>query len=248
MRADQIGLQLYTVRAMTGADMIGTLRQLAQIGYRAVEFAGFGNSTAQEIKPVLDELGMTTIAAHISIGDWENALAQVFADLHTLGAQYAVVPWLAPELRTPAYLGSLLDKLHRWGAASRAEGLTLAYHNHDFEFAAGADGTFFDSLLARTDPDLVKLELDVYWVQYAGYDPVEILRANPGRVPLLHVKDMAADGKDMAVAGDGILPWDHILRAAEDGGTEWFIVEHDRPADALSDVARALRYLESRLS
>ncbi|HUS16772.1 MAG TPA: sugar phosphate isomerase/epimerase [Chloroflexia bacterium] len=247
MRADQIGVQLYTLRDLTAADMIGTLRRLAEIGYRAVEFAGFGNSSPQAIKPVLDALGMQAIAAHIGIADWEQAPARVFGDLHTLGAQYAVVPSVAPEDRTPEQMGPLLEKLARWGEASRAAGIRLAYHNHDFEFATGAGGTFYEALLAQTDPDLVQLELDVYWVQYAGFDPVEILRANPGRVPLLHVKDMAPSGKDMAVAGEGILPWDRILGAADAGGTEWFIVEHDRPVDALRDVERALRYLEGRL-
>src|SRR4051812_1860200 len=99
MKANQIGLQLYSVRDLTQGDMVGTLRQLAAAGYRAVEFAGFGNSNVKEVRQALDDLGMRAIAAHTPLDRFQSSFSAVLDELHTLGVRYAVLPWLAPELR-----------------------------------------------------------------------------------------------------------------------------------------------------
>lgn len=246
MRANQIALQLYTVRDETSRDMVGTLQKLAAMGYRAFEFAGFGNSDVREVRAALDDLGARATSAHIALDRFENSLSDVVVEMHTLGVDYAVVPWMPQERRMDAEgIRRLAGEFNSWAEKLRGEDLGFAYHNHDFEFAS-LDGTnIFNILVATTDPGLVKLELDVYWVRFAGRESLEIIESNTGRIPLLHIKDMAPD-RDMAVVGEGITAWKEILGAGAKAGTEWYVIEHDHPKDALNDVERALRYLESQ--
>ena len=121
--------------------------------------------------------------------------------------------------------------------------MRLGYHNHAFEFEPLDGTTVWDALMAELTPE-VELELDVYWAAVAGRDPVAEIQANPDRVRLLHMKDMApgAEPHD-APAGQGVLPFPAIIEAARSAGVDWFVVEQDEPEDALEDVARALQYL-----
>lgn len=253
MRTDQIALQLYTVRDRTAADFVGTLRELAGIGYRAVEFAGYGGVPAGELRAALDELGMRAMGAHVPYDRFEAEFGRVVAELRALGAEFAIVPWLAEARRgDPEETRRLAARFNEWGERCRAEGLRFGYHNHGFEFEPlpGENGrTMFDVLLAETDPDLVGFELDVYWAAYAGFDPVEVVRNHGVRLPLLHVKDMGA-GEDRADApfGTGTISWEPLLAASEAAGTRWYIVEQDHPRDALADVATSLRNLEALAS
>jgi sugar phosphate isomerase/epimerase len=248
MDNNQIALQLYTVREQTKQDMLGTLRTLAGMGYRAFEFAGFAGVPTTDIRAVLDDLGLRAVADHVGLSRWDEDTAGVFRDLHTLGCTYAVLPWAGEEFRTHGGIGRLADRLNALGAQCRDEGLVFAYHNHGFEFTP-VDGTrMWDALTAATDPALVKLELDIYWARFAGADPPALLQQFAGRMPLLHIKDMAGDDsrRDMPV-GDGVLPWDQLLPAARAAGAEWYIIEQDHPQDPLADVERSLRNLEALL-
>lgn len=135
--------------------------------------------------------------------------------------------------------------LNEMGRACRQHRLTFAYHNHDFEFAQSAGAYLLDRLLDATDPDLVGLELDVYWAAYAGVDPAGYLRRYAGRGPLVHLKDMATD-RSFAEVGDGTLDVAAIVAAAEEGGARWYIVENDRPAiPALESARRSLQNLQA---
>ena len=249
MRTDQIALQLYTVREEAARDFLGTLRRVAELGYRAVEFAGYGGIPATELRARLDEYGLRAPGAHVPFADFAERMEPTLADLRTLGCEFAVVPSLPRESReSPAQIRRAAALFERWGDACRATGLRFGYHNHAFEFSpldeGGRSVTPFE-ILAATDPALVALELDVYWAQHAGVDPVDLIQRHGGRVPLLHVKDMAddADRADVPV-GEGTLPWPRILAAAAAAGTRWYVVEQDHPRDALDDVRRSLRNLE----
>jgi sugar phosphate isomerase/epimerase len=240
-------LQLYTVREETQTDMLGTLRRLAALGFKNLEFAGYGNATPRDIRRTLDDLGLRAVAAHVGLAQFE-AGSGVFDELHTLGCRYAVVPYTPAERRETAdQVRRLAGQFNTWAAQARAAGLGFAYHNHDFEFAPLDGSDFFSILLDAADPDLVKLELDLCWAQYAGQDPVALIRRHAGRVPLLHMKDLTAgEPGEVAIVGEGILPWDAIIAAAAYAGAEWYVIEHDNPPDPLPDVERALRYLEAR--
>jgi sugar phosphate isomerase/epimerase len=248
MDKNQIALQLYTVREAAQADMLGTLRRLADMGYRAVEFAGYGGVPTREIRAVLDERGMTAMGAHVGLHLWQEDTAAVIRDLQTLGCTYAIVPFAGEEYRTAEGVGQLADRLNALAGQCRAEGLRFAYHNHAFEFAPLDGGTMWERLVAATDPALVNLELDVFWAQVGGAGPVALIEQLKGRVPILHIKDMAGDAsqRDMPV-GDGVMPWDHILPVAQATGIEWYVIEQDHPQQPLADVERSLHGLEKLL-
>ena len=249
MRRDQISLQLYTVREHTASDMPATLRRLAEIGYTAVEFAGYGGLSPSDVRTVLDDLGLRVSGAHVPLESWETDPEAVISDMHALDSAHAIVPIIPPERRDEEAVAGLAESFNRWGELCRSEGITFSYHNHDFEFAPLGETTMWDALLRQTDPGLVHLELDLYWVRYGGADPEAVLRDLGDRVSLVHLKDMAADEQrsDLPV-GEGTMPWQELLQAANTAGVEWYIAEQDNPRDAFEDVQSSLRYMEETSS
>jgi sugar phosphate isomerase/epimerase len=245
MRRDQISLQLYTVREETARDMPGTLRKISEIGYPAVEFAGYGGLTPQDLKTTLDDLDLRASGAHVPLDSWETNPETVLADMQTLDCAHAILPIVPPERRTDeASVARLAEDLNRWGEQCRREGIAISYHNHDFEFAPLGTTTMWDVLVRETDPEVVGLELDLYWVKYAGTDPETTLRNVADRVSLVHLKDMAPDDtlSDLPV-GEGTLPWTALLEAADEAGVEWYVAEQDNPRDALEDVRTSLQHM-----
>jgi sugar phosphate isomerase/epimerase len=243
MRRDQISLQLYTLREETARDMPGTLRKISGIGYPAVEFAGYGGLAPQDLKTILDDLGLRTSGVHVSFDSWETNPETVLADMHALDCVHAVVPMAPPEHRSEeASVARFAENLNRWGGLCREENITLSYHNHDFEFAPLGGSTMWDVLMRESDPELVYLELDLYWIKYGGADPETVLKDVGHRVSLVHLKDMAPDDarSDLPV-GEGTMPWPGLLEAADAAGVEWFIAEQDNPRDPLEDVRTSLR-------
>ncbi|WP_025745805.1 sugar phosphate isomerase/epimerase family protein [Kallotenue papyrolyticum] len=250
MHHTAIALQLYTVREETARDMPGTLRRLAEIGYRAVEFAGFGNADVPTLRQTLSETGLTAIGGHVPLQALETRPDAVLADLQALGCRYVVVPSVPEERRrTLADAQRLAEQLNRLAERAQQAGLIFAYHNHAFEFEPLEQASLWDVLLRDTDPAHVRFELDLFWAVYAGRDAEELLRQLSGRVPLAHIKDMSRTDRqvDMPV-GEGALPWERVLPAARAAGVEWYIVEQDHPRDALNDVTRSLRQLQRLLS
>ncbi|QIN83503.1 TIM barrel protein [Rubrobacter tropicus] len=249
MRRDQISLQLYTVREHTARDMPGTLRRLADIGYSAVEPAGFGGLTPRELRRVMDDLGLRASGAHVPIDAWDSDPASVVADMHAIGSSHATVPMAPPERRPDAdSVSRLAEDFNRWGELCRAEGLTFSYHNHDFEFARLGGTTMWELLVRETDPDLVHFELDLYWIKYGGSDPEAVLRDVGDRVSLVHLKDMAPDDtrSDLPV-GEGTMPWPDLVKTADEVDVEWFVAEQDNPRDAMENVEISLKAMQ-RLS
>lgn len=249
VRRDQIALQMYTVREAAGKDFVGTLKRVAEMGYPAVEFAGFGGMAAADLRATLDELGLKAPSAHVPYASLVDDAAAACADLHTLGTEYAVVPFIGDEHRASVQAArSFAASLNTIAKTVTGEGLRFAYHNHDFEFRPLPDGngtTMWDILQAETDPTTVALELDIYWVTFGGGDALATLKANPARYPLLHFKDMQGEGASLrdAPVGEGTVDWGPYLVASE-GTSHLFIVEQDTPDDPLGDVERSLRAME----
>jgi sugar phosphate isomerase/epimerase len=244
MRRDQISLQLYTVREHTARDMPATLRHLAEIGYTAVELAGYGGLPLHDLRAGLDDFGLRASGAHVPLDSWETDPEAVISEMHALDCAHAVVPIIPPPRRDEEAVSRLAESFNRWGELCRSEGVTFSYHNHAFEFAPAGETTMWDTLLRETDPGLVHLELDLYWVRYGGVDPETVLRDLGDRISLVHLKDMAADEQrsDLPV-GEGTMPWPELLRAADDAGVEWYIAEQDNPRDAFEDVQSSLQHL-----
>ena len=246
MRHDQIALQLYTVRHLAVDDLPATLAAVAAAGYRAVELAGLHDVPAGELAAMLDANGLRVVASHEGIERLRDDVTEVAERLTEVGCSRVIVPWMPEEDRRDA------DAVRRFAAeltgladALAPHGMRLGYHNHDFEFAPLDGTTVWDVLLSEL-PETVELELDIYWAAVGGRDPEREIRAHPGRIRLLHVKDRAP-GEDPhdAPVGDGVLAIPEIVSAAHSAGVDWFIVEQDEPADALADIGRSLEYLSA---
>ena len=245
MKRDQIALQLYTVRTVAAPDLIGTLRAIAEMGYPAVEFAGLHGQTAAAVRAEMNSTGLLAPSAHVPYVRLLTETEAACAELSTLGCGFAVVPWIGEEHRSTVDAARrFVETLNPIGQTVRDCGLQLAYHNHDFEFAPlpGGDGaTLWDLIMAGTDANLVKLQLDCYWSTYGGADTLALLKSAPERYPLLHFKDMLGSGKDRhdAPIGTGHMEFGAILTATA-ATTAWYIVEQDTPEDPLADAKVSL--------
>lgn len=244
MRQEQIALQLYTVRDEVRRDLHATLRAVAAMGYPAVELV-LGDHDDGAVRATLDDCGLVACAAHVPMALLRDRPDEIGRRLATLGASYAVLPWVdESHRRSLAAADAIAETLNRAGAALAAHGVRAAYHNHDFELRPLEGTTMWERLLAQTDPALVDFELDVYWAHVAGHDPAELLDRHRGRVPLVHCKDRAPGERHRdAPVGDGTLDWPAILAAAERGGARWLVAEQDNPSDALPDSERSLHAL-----
>jgi sugar phosphate isomerase/epimerase len=239
------GLQLYTVRDALGADMEGTLKSVAGVGYREVELAGLPGVTAQAMHASLRRHGLDAPSMHASYDRLRGDLDSVLEEARILGANHLVCPSVdAGERKTAADWKTVCQTLSRIGQVVRSHGLVLAYHNHDFEFVPFGDGTTpFHLLMTETDPRNVKLELDVYWVAKAGQDPVQYLMNGQDRIVLVHLKDLAADGSTVEI-GSGVLDMERIVRAALIAGARHLFVEQDSSTDPLASIVASFRVLE----
>jgi sugar phosphate isomerase/epimerase len=243
MPGDKVALQLYTVRDDTARDFANTVRQVAAIGYAGVEFAGYGSLTPSEVRALLDETGLQPASTHVNLDLIENDLVRALDAAATIGCPYVVLSGLPQNRRTPQDLRDLTPLLNEVGRQCQTRGIRFGYHNHDWEFAGTSGSYLLDILLDGTDPELVALELDVYWAAYAGVDPIAYIRQRAGRVPLLHAKDLAQD-RSFTEVGDGTLDMPAIFGAArQDGGAAWYIVENDQPRNG--GLASARRSLEN---
>ena len=239
------GLQLFTVRDALAADPDGTLRRVADIGYREVELAGLAGMTATAFQERLKRHGLAVPSIHAGYDNLRGDLDGVVREARTFGASFVVCPSIdVEERRTADDWKRVCRTLARAGRTLRSHGLALAYHNHDYEFVPFADGaTPFDLLLRETDPEDVKLELDVYWVAKGGLDPVRCLRDNAGRIALVHLKDLGQNGATVEL-GAGVLAMEQIVRTALAIGTKHLFVEQDDSADPLRSIGISLRFLE----
>ncbi len=240
-----IAAQLYTLRDLTRTDFAGTLAQVRNIGYRGVELAGHGNlASAKDVRKVLDDLDLELAGAHIGIDTLEKDLAQTLDEQAVLGNQNIVCPYLPDNRRKDAEgWRQVAHSLSTIASKCKQRGLNFAYHNHSFEFqpveTEGKQTTGMDILWQNTEANLVRAELDVYWVQHANLDPVQYIKTLNKRVLLLHLKDLAKDEeKSFAPVGEGILNFQEIIAAGESVGAQWGIVEQDStykvpPLDAL---------------
>lgn len=235
------GLQLYTLRKPFAADPKGTLSRIREIGYDAVEFAAPLSMDFADLGAHLREIGLDCPSVHAGLDDMVQRPDAVLAMARNLGCRWIVLPFVMPDQRD---WDAVIAGLTGFARRATAEGFRVAYHHHDFEFAADADGTLpFDRLVAGTDPALVSFELDVYWLTRGGQDALDTIRRMAGRVRLLHLKDYRADG-GMDDVGAGTLDFPALLAAGAEAGVEHRFVEHDFPPDPYwPSVEASLRYL-----
>jgi sugar phosphate isomerase/epimerase len=255
MKISQIALQCYTLRdhLKTAKDFAASMRRVREIGYQAVQISGVGPIPAAEIRRMTDGEGLAVCATHEANHDIIERPEAVVEVLTTLGCTLTAYPFPHLALETLADVERLAQGLNRSGAVLKAAGMTLTYHNHDLEFRKLGSQTVLEILYARTDPSLVQAELDTYWVQAGGADPVAWCERMPGRLPLIHLKDYAVHptqrGPAMAALGEGNLDFPRIISAAEKSGCRWFIVEQDRDFDdAFVAIATSFQYLSQQIA
>jgi len=241
----RIGVQLYTLRGLMQDDVAGTLALVAETGYEYVELAGLHGESPVGFRRLLDAAGLIAPSTHVALDAMREDFDAVLAAGDTLGNEYIVMPYLLEHQRQS--IGDyyrLAEALNGWGARCLDGGMTLAYHNHDFEFETLDGEVPWDVLLAETDAALVRMQLDLYWVTKAGRDPLDVIAADPGRYPLWHVKDMAEDGR-FADVGDGVIDFAAIFRQADVAGLDLAFVEHDAAQDPGRTIRRSLAHLRT---
>lgn len=240
-----LGVQLYTVRDEMKKDVAATLARVARIGYREVEFAGYFGKTPREIRALLDANGLRAPSSHLQtpiLGDqWMATLDAA----KVIGHEYVVVPWFdRSKWHGLDDVKRFADQLDQAAADARKAGLRFAYHNHDFEFAPVEGRLPYDVLLERTDPSLVQMEMDLYWITKAGQDPLAYFAKYPGRFPMVHVKDAKGDAaRTMTAVGSGVIDWRTLLSHHAQAGIRHYFVEHDQPADPFASIEASYRYL-----
>jgi sugar phosphate isomerase/epimerase len=265
------GVQLYTVRDLLGDRAAETLQAIAAIGYKELEIL---RGDLERVVPLARDLGLSPVSVHIEAplvtGDWAHwrppgaparkdlTLQRALEQVRASGARYAVVAYLMPGERgkDAAWYQRFADTMNRAGEDAKAAGITLAYHNHGFEFEKLPGGRPLDVLAERLDPALVTLEIDVFWVSITGADPVSVLGQFARRVSLVHLKDKArgapAETDESKVAratfvevGSGSLDFGAIVKAAEAAGVRHFFVEQDyTPGDPLASLRKSYAHLQ----
>ena len=243
-----IGLQLYTVRDLFSKDPFGTLKQVAQIGYREIEFGGggFEGMDHAKLRRTMDTLGLTAPSIHIGYDALLQRFDQSVTMAKTLGAATVVLPYMTDEHRNEQAWAVALPNFNRFATQLKAAGLGFAYHNHDFEFTIRPGGvSLYDRLLKETDPALVKLELDLYWAAHAGENPAALIDRIGQRLYAYHVKDMRAD-RSMTAVGQGQIDFAALFKRKGSAGVRHFYVENDQaPAPYIPDITTSFRTLRA---
>lgn len=248
-RVTRAGLQLYTVRALIERDMADTLRRVAGVGYREVEFAGYFGRNPGSVRAMLDDAGLTAPSAHVGLDALHRDTTGAIAAAKVIGHRHLVVPWLQPPTDIDAWRRIAAD-FNRIGAELRQHGLQFAYHNHDFELRPIAGTVPYDLLLNECDPELVKMEMDIFWTVKGGGDPLSYFERFPGRFTMVHVKDMRdpRGAQEMTEVGAGSIDFSRIFAQSERAGLVHYFVEHDDPTDPLESIRTSYLNLRRLLS
>lgn len=257
-KSGKYGLQLYSVRQAVSKDLDKTLADLVAMGYNKLEIFGYNGKffgrTAQEFKAATSKAGIKVVSSHHMAGlgmkmdgsmsqGWDKAIE----DMHTIGAEYMVCAFLMPNERTADNYAKLPDMFNAAGEKTKKAGIQFAYHNHDFEFEKYGDSTVLDHFITKTSADLVKMELDLYWISRTGNDPVAYFNKYPGRFPLWHVKDMAKDTKDITEVGNGVIDFDRIFAARKTAGLRhWFVEQDVSKGDMFESLKTSHKYLDTK--
>jgi sugar phosphate isomerase/epimerase len=243
-----IGLQLYTVREIFQKDPVGTLEQVARIGYREVEFGGGGYDAMDHalLRRTMDRLGLRSPSIHIGYDALLGQVDKSVAMAKTLGADTVVLPYMTDEHRNEQAWQKAVPNFNRFATDLNKAGLGFAYHNHDFEFTVKPGGvSLYDRLLKETDPALVKIELDLYWATHAGESAAALIDQLGSRIYAYHVKDMRPD-RSMAAVGTGTTDFAALFKRKASAGVRHFYVENDQaPAPYLPDITTSFKTLRA---
>ncbi len=251
MNIDQIACITWTIRAsiQTADDFRASMSKLSRIGYRAVQISAMpeGLLTEEEIARICADNGLTICATHEPGPRILDEPERIVDRLQRLGCRYTAYPYPRDiTLNDAAALDAFAKRLDHSGKILREAGQVLTYHNHAHEFVKVNGLTALEHIYKKTDSTNLQAEIDTYWVQLGGGNPVTWCQRLTGRLPLLHLKDVAVvgDKPTYAAIGSGNLDIPAIIKAAEASGCQWFIVEQDEcPGDPFASLAESFNYL-----
>lgn len=266
-----IALQLYSVRDEMEKDFAGTVKKVKAMGYDGVEFAGLYGQAPTDIKALLDEVGLVALSAHVPYVEMMADPEKVLKDYADIGCKFVAIPYLTEEYRPgQEKFNEVIEGAKLLGKIAKEMGMTLLYHNHDFEFCK-IDGQYaLDILYQEVPADLMETELDTCWVNVGGEYPPSYIRKYSGRAPVVHLKDFSLSGSkpkkmyeligieddgeeekstfEFRPVGYGQQDIPSILAASEDAGASWVVVEQDMPSmgkTSLECAAMSIHYLKT---
>lgn len=264
-----VAIQMFSLREEASKNFYATLKKVKELGYDGVEFAGLFGHTAEEVRDMCADIGLTPISAHVPYLDMVADPEGVLGQYATIGCKFVVVPYLTPEYRPGQEIfPEVIKNIAMLGGVAKKLGMTLLYHNHDFEFMKLGGKYALDILYEEVPADLLQAELDMCWVNVGGENPVEYLLKYSGRAPVVHLKDFEGERtEDMyeligierkapprpanfefRPVGYGKQDFPSILKAAEKAGATWVVVEQDKPSLGWTPVECATKsreYLKS---
>ena len=249
-----VGLQLYSLRDQFKKDVGQTLDQVRAFGITNVELAGTYGMAPEKFKEQLDARGIKAISGHFPYEQCRDDIEGVAREAKLLGLEYAGCAWIPHQNpfdeKTCREAAAVFN---RAGEALAKYGIKFFYHTHGYEFLPYRDGTLFDLLMAETNPEYVRIEIDVFWIVHPGQDPVKLLEKYGKRFELMHVKDMKrgtpggftgqSDVTNNVPLGEGVIDWPSVFRAAKKAGVKWYFIEDESPT-SVAQIPQSLRYLD----
>lgn len=264
-----VAIQVFSVRDDAAKDLRSTLVKIKEMGYDGVEFAGLYGNTPEDVAKMCKEIGLVPVSAHVPYDEMVADPEGVLAQYKTIGCKYIAIPYLTPEYRPGTEnFGKVIENAKMLGGVAKKMGMQLLYHNHEFEFLKINGKYALEILYDSVDADLLKTELDTCWVNIGGEEPAAYVRKFTGRAPVVHLKDFKGEKSDnmyeligienkapqrpqnfeFRPVGSGAQSFPEILKASEDAGAEWVVVEQDQPSMGLTPLecaAKSREYLKS---
>ncbi|MDQ1913911.1 sugar phosphate isomerase/epimerase [Paenibacillus sp. GD4] len=246
---NNIAVQLYTLREECKSNFPKVLREISQMGYDGVQFAGFHDYDPLELKAVISETGLGVAGMHYSYKFLAENTAQAIEEAKLFGTPDLVCSSMIQELRSTEGYIAAKEELNAIAKRIKPKGMRLSYHNHAYEFDTSIDGRdALSYLLEPAEENDILAEIDVYWVKRGGRDVTSFLKPYVGRMPIIHLKDMSDDAeKSFAPVGTGTIDFTSILQWGEASGVEWYVVEQDVcKSDPMECVRTSLAHLSKQ--
>lgn len=270
-----VGLQLFTFFNIIDEDVQGTLKRIADTGYKEIESAfskkgGYYGLKSKEFKALVESLGMSWKSHHVlgapfkmppgakmptdtngqpikipPMRNLKDNMQELVDEIAEAGIPFLVCA--NTPINTMDDIKSSLDVLNKTGEACKKANIQFCYHNHDAEFRPVEGKVPYDMMLSELDKNNVKFELDLAWAVKGGVNPVDLFKQHPGRFPLWHVKDLDASRQNILPVGEGTIDFKPIFEAASISGMKDFFVEHDMPKDAYASIASSIANLKKML-
>lgn len=249
------GVQTYTFRVEFGKDIVHALDIIKSMGFTNIEGGNVKGKTAAEYRAMLDERGIKCTSFGAGYDQINTNTDEIIKNAKTLGAEFIMVAWIphkgAFDLATAQ---KAVEDFNSAGKKFKDAGLTLCYHNHGYEFEPYQNGTLFDYIVQKTNPDYVSFEIDILWAHFPGQNPAELINKYPSRFKLMHIKDLkkgvvgnmsgGTPIENDVVVGTGQIDMKAVMKAAQKSSIKYYYIEDESPQPEVQ-VPQSLVYLKN---